>query len=565
MKKLAFVWFLLFALSSFLFGQVTPQEALRAIEAEEYNKAIGITNQLIKADPKIPENYFWKGYVYYKLASQEGITEELRASYAKSAKENFETGLLKNKKSAHNILGLGLCAALSGNYLEAKTNFDKAYEIGGKNVELIVLTAEAYQDIYESPSFDAATKKKAIDEADTKLRQALLVDEKNANIHVALGNLSYKNKVLEVAENSYRKAIQYDPKHVGARFALAKLLLRPKFSNEDNALYIKRLNEAKDQLLEINKIDPQFAPAYNELSQLYFKVDEYKAAEQFAEKYLNLMGEDRRARVRYAQLLYLIKQYPKAIAEFEKVIADTNSFVISRLYAYSLAEAKEYDKAQTAMEQFYRLVRPEQIIYKDYRYAAIIALNKGDSAKAEQNLEKLIQIQPEEVELYKDFYNYYKGQQKWSAAAKYLEIYINKKRSLTDKLNLGWIYAFKTKEYEKAEHTLKELIAERPDIIEAYSYLAYVASKLDSEFKEGRAKIYYERLLEQVIAQKKEDKYKKDIATAYNYLALYFYKIEKNDKKTLAYCLKSLALEPENEQMKKLAEGLKGQGVTPED
>lgn len=565
MKKLTLVSLLLFALSNSLFSQVTKQELIRAIDAEEYNKAISIANQLINADTKIPENYFWKGYAYYKLALQEGITDELRASYAKSAKETFETGLLKNKKSAHNIFGLGLYAALSGNYPEAKTNFDKAYEMGGKNVELIVLTSEAYLDIYESPKFDAATKKKAIDEADTKLRQALLVDEKNADIHVALGNLSYKNKVLEMAEGSYRKAIQYDPKHIGARFALAKLLLRPKLSNEDNASYVKRLNEAKDQLLEINKIDPQFAPAYNELSQLYFKVDEYKAAEQFAEKYLNLMGNDRRARVRYAQLLYLIKQYPKAIAEFEKFIADTNNFVISRLYAYCLTEAKEYDKAQAAMNQFYKLARPEEIIYKDYRYTAIIALNKGDSAKAEQSLEKLLQTHPEEFELYKDFYNFYKAQQNWNAAARYLEIYVNKKRSLTDKLNLGWIYAYKTKEYAKAERTLNELIAERPDIIEAYSYLTYVANKLDPEFKEGKAKAYYERLLEQVIAQKKEDKYKKDMATAYNYLALYFYKIEKNDKKTLGYCLKSLALDPENEQMTKLAEGLKGQGVTPED
>lgn len=562
---------ILIILAFFAYGFVAAQGTIddikKEIVAQEYHKAISMASQLVTADTKNADSYFYRGYAYYKLSMQIGLQETQRNTYLEKAKQDFTSGINRQKKNPYNHLGLALHAAATLKFDEAKAQFDKVYEMDGKDVQLVIYIAEGYIDVFNNKKYTKSIQDKAIDEADTKLRQASLIDKNNPNIYVSLGNVNYSRQFIEVAENNYREALKLNPQLLTARFSLAQLLLRRRTPYETVEEYSKRLNTAKDELVEITKQDPTFAPAFNELSQLYYKVNDFKSAEMYANKYLELIGTDKRARVRYAQLLYLIGRFEKAVGEFEKFYADTNNFVISRLYAYSLCEIKKFEKAKEIMGTFHTQCKPEDIIFKDYRYDAMIALNTGNVTGAEQNLEKLLATNPEEVELYKDFYDFYKEKEDWENATRFLKKYLAKKKSPNDLFVLGWTYYAKLKDYVNADTAFKALVSEHPTIIEAHYYLALTNVRLDPELSDGRARPYYERLVEQIFAQQKEgeEKYQKMIAGAYAYLTLCYYKIDQNDKKALAYGLKTLELDPTNEQVKSITDGLKGKGVIPED
>ena len=67
------------------------------------------------------------------------------------------------------------------------------------------------------------------------------------------------------------------------------------------------------------KIDPNFAPAYRELAEVFYLQKKIEDAKTNYKKYLELSKNNASARLRYASFLYFSKSYPEALAELNQI------------------------------------------------------------------------------------------------------------------------------------------------------------------------------------------------------------------------------------------------------
>jgi tetratricopeptide (TPR) repeat protein len=537
----------------------TLEDAKRYLENEEFKKVIEVCNGLIAGNPKDAKPMFYRGMAYYKLATDDDTGKEEAEKFMASARENFSTGLSKDKKYAYNIVGMGLTDIAAGNIAEGKSNLARAKENVSNDVYLLIQMAEAYMEIYRRTQ-DKTEKTAAIDEATKLLTLAESKVDKTkpemmADVETALGDVWLTQGVEEVAMTKYGHAVQIAPKSLKAHYALARLQAKQ-----------GKLNDAIATLKKITEtIDPKFAPAYREMAEILFKAGQYDNSKYYAKKYVDILGNDVFGRVRYAQLLYLTKNYPEAVAELQSVMKDTTGFVLYRLLAYSLCEVGKYDEAETTLEKFYASVKPVNIIAKDYKYSALIYFNTGKIEKAEEQLAKYLKEDPKGVEIYKTFSDISKKNNDFERAAKYLDLYLKNvpNPSVNDEFTLGWLYYAKLKDNDKALPILESVAQKRPEVIEAHLYVARIKAKKDPDYKEKLAQPHYEKVIAEVDGQGKEEKYKKEVVEACSYLGYLYYDVEKNFNKSLDYYLRVEKLDPDNEIAKKTIPYLKSQGAKP--
>ena len=110
----------------------TTADALKAIDAEQYQKAKAQLQQLIITTPTKDENYFHLGWIY------------VLQDYPDSAKAVFSKGIIADPKSALNYVGLGTIAKLDKDDVGTLTNFEKATTLAGKDDKPYVYIAKAY-------------------------------------------------------------------------------------------------------------------------------------------------------------------------------------------------------------------------------------------------------------------------------------------------------------------------------------------------------------------------------------------------------------------------------------
>src|SRR5476651_36904 len=95
-------------------------DAKKAIDAEQYQKAKSMLKNLTTTQATNDENFFYLGWVY------------LIQEYPDSAKAMFTQGLAKNPKSALNYVGLGAVAHYNKDAAGITTNFNFAIPLIGK-------------------------------------------------------------------------------------------------------------------------------------------------------------------------------------------------------------------------------------------------------------------------------------------------------------------------------------------------------------------------------------------------------------------------------------------------
>src|ERR1700749_1497023 len=107
-------------------------DAKKAIDAEQFQKAKAMLKNLVNTQSTKDENYFYLGWVYVKQ------------DYSDSAKAVFQKGVGVNANSALNYAGLGIVARMDKDQNGAKTNFDKALSLAGKDSKPYVYIAKGY-------------------------------------------------------------------------------------------------------------------------------------------------------------------------------------------------------------------------------------------------------------------------------------------------------------------------------------------------------------------------------------------------------------------------------------
>jgi len=522
-------------------------QAKKAIDAEQFEKAKSILKSIIRAKPTNGKASFLLGNVY------------LVQNYVDSAKVSYLDGLAGTEGAKLNYIGLGLIDLDKGNTVAAKANFDLATSsLKKKDIEEYIYIGRAYT-YSTKPDFK---------EAITVLNKAKAINPLDAQVQLALGNAYFGDKNQNEAYAAYRNAYQADNTLIRAKMQLGVLLKGA-----------KAYTEAIKAFDEVVAINPNYGPIYRELAETYYlwgynepsKFSLYVGkALTYYEKYMSLTDYSLSSRMRHADFLIQAKDYKALEVEANKMIElDKVNPRIFRYLGYSAYENGNYELAIKSLETF--ISHPSnKIIALDYQNLGFAKIKKAISADAKlvdpvlfengiADIKKAVEMEASitnglgefgkklyEVKLYKE------------AAAIY-EIATSNKESknyLLDNFYLGnSLYYDNTRKdvvkpdpiaLQKADVAFGNVIDAAPSTQDAYIFRARTNNLLENDAMTIK---YYEAYIAVVTAKGPEELAKpaviKKMVESYNTSGAAY---ANTDKVKAKECFnKTLALEPTNQ------------------
>ncbi len=518
------------------------EDAKKAIDAEQYQKAASMLKSLVKAKSGDGENYFYLGQVY------------LAQDYPDSARAVFQQGVAADAKFALNYVGLGQSDLRANNAASAKTNFDKAIDLGKKDYNTYLEIGRAYV-AQDKPDYKAALPvlQKA-DELDSK--------DKDPRTFVSLGDFYAKQRNNNEALGPYMRAEGMDEKQFRAKVQIGKMYKEA-----------RAWQEAEAKLKEVVAADANYGPAYRELAELYLQwgnfgadAEKTKQALDNYRKYLDLTDKSFDSRLRYAQFLTYARDYAtlgqEATALAGMIKADNPKLlVLNRLKGYSAYENKQYPEALKSMTDFFAQAKDtSRIVGQDYVYLGKSKLKSGDTtgiADIMRGVAKDTTVAESLEELADTFRvqkKYDKAAQMYATTVKYNP---RGKNAVTNYFWVGAMRYLQSYTAQAAKQPLnRELLVEgdsalarvnrvAPDFELAYIYRARIANMLDDKAApKGLSAPIFEKFVNLVTVEKadKAAKNKAYLAEAYENLADWYALSDK--AKAIDYLKKALEMNP---------------------
>lgn len=520
-------------------------QAKKAIDAEQFDKAKSLLKSIIKAKPSDGEANFVLGNVY------------LNQSVVDSAKIYYNNGLQASDKKNLNYIGLGQLDLDAKNTAAAQANFALATkDIRKKDVNEFIYIARAYMNS-ENPDYKNAVE---------VLKRALLVDPQNAQALLAIGDAYYGSNNQNDAYKAYRDAFTADNTLLRAKMQLGVLLKGAKSYDEA----IKSFNE-------VIALDANYGPVYRELAETYYKwarnkpstakVNLQNAITNY-EKYLSLTDYSLDSKMRHADFLILVKDYKQLETVANKMIAQDK--VNPRIYRYLGYAAYENGNVDVAIKSIEDYIKApgNKVIGRDYYYLGLSKIKKGTGADGTidqaafdsglADIKKAIELEPLVVEEFADFGKELFGKKQYAQAAAIFELGSNNPESknyLDDSVYYGislyYGNASKPKESRdaaalaKADGVFDKILTTAPNYDEAYLYKARINSLLD---KDDMIIKNYEDYVTKITAKGAEEVAKpavvKKFVEAYNSIGAAYANTDK--AKALEYFNKTLVLDPAN-------------------
>jgi tetratricopeptide (TPR) repeat protein len=542
MGKMRFLSFVLL-LAGFMANAQDVDQASKAMDAEQYEKAKGLLKSIIKAKPENGRATFLLGNVY------------LKQNMPDSARIYFNKGINFKDEGKLNSIGLGQLDLDAKNTSAAKSKFDAVInDMRRRDFEEYIFVAKAYMNS-ENPDY-----KKAME----ILNLAVEKNGADAQVQLALGDAYYGEKDQNKAYVAYRNAYQADNTVIRAKMQLGVLLKGAKAYNEA----VKAYNE-------VIALNPNYGPVYRELAETYYlwannEPASYKEninkASGFYDKYMSLTDYSLTSRMRRADFLILTKQFKELEVEANKMkeIAGVNPRIM-RYLGYAAYENGNIEGALKALKN-YTSNPTSKVIALDYLFLGKAKLKKGmpEGAKVIDSLQlnsaiidfkKAIEIDPlagmNMNEIGKDMYE----AKLFGAAASIFELSANNPESnnfLIDNFYLGnAIYYNNTFQgakvdkamLQKADTAFGNVVKASPTTQDAIIFRARTNKIMEND--EMMAK-YYLDYVDVVTAKGEEEiaKNKAKFVEAYNNAASHYANFDKVKAKELLS--KTLAIEPDN-------------------
>ncbi len=523
-------------IGSSVFSQ-SLDDAKKAIDAEQYQKAKSMLKNLTTTQADKDENYFYLGWVY------------ILQDYPDSAKTVFNQGIAKNPKSALNYVGLGAVARIEKNQAAITDNFNKAKAAANKETDPYVYMGEAYL-------LDPADANAAL----AALNEGVALDkkQKNARLQLVMGNANRLLLKSNDALGNYTSALTIDPKMAGAIVAKGVLW---KFANNFTA--------SETEFKSALALDPNYGPAYREWAEtdLRWALNDPKMASvkikegvENYKKYLSLTDKSVESRIRYADFLVAAGDYATLqteLAELEKLAP--NNLKLLRYKSIAAFENKDYQTSLTAMQQFMSKAGEKRIISRDYYYLGKAQLELKDSTGI-ASLKKAATLDSTQVGVYADIAKYYFGNKQYLKAGDAYHYYStnSKDAKLVDRFYEGYSYYYGyNKDLPNGDSVLTKADSAFSYVIQkmgtspsadAYLYRARVVDMKEKDRNniEGFAKPYYEKYIEIATPKAADPKVKKSLAEAYAYLGNYAAYKDKDDAKASEAFAKAKELDPTN-------------------
>jgi len=520
-------------------------QAKKAIDAEQFEKAKSLLKSIIKAKPSDGEANFVLGNVY------------LNQAIVDSAKIYYLNGLEAADKKNLNYIGLGQLDLDAKNAASAQANFGLATkDMKRKDVNEFIYIGRAYMNS-TNPDYTNAI---------ASLKKALLLEPQNATALLAIGDAYYGANNQNDAYKAYRDAFTADPTLLRAKMQLGVLLKGAKSYDEA----IKSFNE-------VIAIDANYGPVYRELAETYYKwarnkpstrQTNYQKAIQNYEKYLSLTDYSMNSRMRHADFLILVEDYKALEKEANKMIElDKVNPRIYRYLGYSAYENGNYDVAIKSLEDYMK-VPSNKVIAKDNLYLGFAKIKKGTDAAGVvapaafeaglAEIKKAVAAEPLAVEDLGDFGKELFGKKQYNQAATIYELSTTnseQKNYLNDNVYYGisLYYANANKEktaidaagLAKADAAFDRVLVASPTYDEAYLYKGRINNLLE---KDDLIIKNYQEYINKTTAKGAEELAKpatvKKIVESYNSIGAAYANTDK--AKAIENFNKSLVLDPTN-------------------
>ena len=501
---------------------------------EQFEKAEKIYNELISKEPNNGNLYFFLGENYLKNYFTDTLANTL-VSVCSKAQKSFMKGIESDPTNPINFVGMGRISYYLGKTDEVQKNFSKALELlppvkpkKCKNPEVYALN---YMKIGETYGYE---KKIDTAQALSNCRIALEYQPLNSEIYIIMGEVYNLVNNGTLAMANYNKAQALD-----VASPLAKM--------KQGYMYVRAGNPsaAVTQFEAAKVIDPNFAPVYLQLGEVWLAQGKLDIAAENYKKYLELSGNNTTAKVRYAISLYKAKNYKECIVQIGDIFkVDTTINFLNRIMAYSLYEEKKYQEALIYMDKFMNNSTPDKLITRDYIYYGRILGENKKIDMAVDVLKKAIELDPEKQVLYRDIAEIYiNAKRNKEGIENYEKLTLSGKANLNDRYQLARAY-YSEQLWGKADTAYQTFIQLQPTNQKAYIYRARCLVNQDLEWKTGLAKDAYETAI--TVLQTDSAKYINEFGESLYYIAYYNYKISKDYKISKKYCERIIALNSKN-------------------
>lgn len=531
----------------------TVQDGLKNLDAERYNAAGTIFNQLVASAPTA-ENYYYQGYYYLNLPE---------ADLAK-AKEAFEKGAALDAKKPDPICRVGLATVklLSGDKAGAAADFALIKkDTKNKNADVMYRIGEAY-----------ALSEKVNDpaEAVTNIQAGLdlLKVKNNPNYYIALANAYLLKNDGGPAMTALENALAMGQNVAKIRTLMGKVWLQGKN-------YPKAQKELEDAI----KADADHAPAYYLTSVLWQIYQKYPLAAKNAAEYLTKSEPSVDAKLRYVKLAFTSKDYDGALNVLNAIFDEIKDPIKYRLKGYILTErATDCNLAVELIQNWLKNAGKDsegkdRVLPMDYGYLGrAYACSKGDNKLLSDSL--AIINMTTAIEKGDTTYNYtpdmvkiYTDQKRFDKVASVYKTVVEKSKKPTtnDWFNLaGALY--RAKDYPAADAAYAKLNELTPNYEPAYLQRGYCQqfsdpTRLDSL---GKAEPFFTKYTE-LMSKKGIEKFtaaeKRSVVYAYGYLAIRNLNILKDLTKAADYAKKMLEIDPADTRAQQILNA--ATGVTP--
>lgn len=583
-------------------GNIQAQDlasALLLTKSEQYDKAGQILQQLIQKEPSNAKNYYYLGENYLLEYFADTISNSFTLAI-NNAKETYQKGVNANANDPLSYIGLAKVAFFQGDDKTADEMRAKAksFLLPYKNLKKINPPAKDYAFALAKIA-ESYIKEKQVDTAAALplIRQAITIDSKNPEIYLIAGDIYITANDGSNAIKNYNLAQFADPKSPTAAMKIGSIYVRA-----------KSLNVARPYFEEAITLDPNYAPAYRELGQLYWMAQRLEESKANYKKYLELNEGNIPAQTRYVNALFYAGDYDEVIRNVEEILAvDKSRAYMNRLAAYSSFEKKnaDYDKALVYIEELFKALPADRILWKDHHYLARILLKKNQNypkladelsnlegqlskeqnkystastamkpklkpaldeltAKVEESrakvaaankeidrafeeLGKVLEMKPQDRAVLSEMANSYYNMRRYNQAAKTWALLIDPANEKPeDHMQVGRAF-YIGDNYKAADSVFNIVITKNPDYIPAYTYIARTYARMDPDSKMGLAKPKFEKLLS--ITQTDSVKNESEIVEALKYLG-YYYMSKEDFSKSKDHFNRLINLNPSNNDNK---------------
>lgn len=543
MKKLLVL--LEMVLSFPLFGQ-DIKEINKLIASERFEEAYTSLIQLKKIEPNNPFVYFSLGETVLKSYISDPYSDN-KSNVIKKAQKFFLEGAKTDSLNPLSYVGLGIVELFKTDdtikadlYFARANNFipRKSKRLFGGNksdiseLQIVALLKLETAELYgHTPRF---YKSDQYNKILVELRPLL------ADVYIAYGDIQLAQYNASEAIFLYKKALYLENTAL-TNYLIAKIYYLGRNNDEAIKCYEASIN-----------LDSTFAPAFNGLGDVYYKMKKNKLANMNYAHFIALAGNNISAKIHYVNTLYKAKDLDGTINIAEDILkADSSRTYLYRLVAYSYADKPKPDmqKALIYIRKFFSKAPEDELITKDYNYYSKILLSlrrdSNDIRTGVEMLEKAYLTDSSDnnalIDVIKESYHY----KMYDIEIKYLSKKINSGNRTTNNYEmLGKAYYY-MKSFHKADSIFALITTTDSLNLEAWKWRSNAMMSIDPDLKMGLAKPAFDKILK--ITSLDVSKHSNDRFEALAYLGSYYMFTSDIDlNKAIEYIKESIDLKLNN-------------------